>query len=218
MSDEPVLDALDLALLTAMRQSPRAGILELSRTVKVARATVQSRLDRMERAGVITGYGPDLDVAAAGYAVQAFVTLEIAQGSLDKLHRDLSAIPGVLEAYATTGTGDVLCRVAAASNAELQQTLLQLNGSPWVTRSTSAVLLSTVVAPREMPLLASRPRASATRAPAFRATGREPARREIGALAFLAPRYRAAKSAGPPRRAESKSPAPSANSCARLCG
>jgi len=171
MSDEPVLDALDLALLTAMRQSPRAGILELSRTVKVARATVQSRLERMERAGVITGYGPDLDVAAAGYPVQAFVTLEIAQGSLDKLHRDLSSIPGVLEAYATTGTGDVLCRVAAASNVELQQTLLQLNGSAWVTRSTSAVLLSTVVAARDMPLLASRPRPSSTRAPAFRDPG-----------------------------------------------
>ena len=171
MSDELVLDTLDLALLTAMRQSPRAGILELSRMVKVARATVQSRLERMERAGVITGYGPDLDVAAAGYPVQAFVTLEIAQGSLDKLHRDLSSIPGVLEAYATTGTGDVLCRVAAASNAELQQTLLQLNASAWVARSTSAVLLSTVVAPRAMPLLASCPRPSSTRAPAFRDAG-----------------------------------------------
>lgn len=171
MADEPVLDALDLALLTAMRQSPRAGILELSRLVKVARATAASRLERLERAGVITGYGPEIDIAAAGYPVQAFVTLEIAQGSLDKLHRDLSSIPGVLEAYAITGTGDVLCRVAAASNAELQQTLLQLNGSAWVARSTSAVLLSTVVAPRAMPLLESRPRASATRAPAFREPG-----------------------------------------------
>ncbi len=168
MADEPVLDALDLALLTALQLSPRAGILELSRSVRVARATVQSRLERMERSGVITGYGPDIDIAAAGYPVQAFVTLEIAQGSLDKVHQDLSSIPGVLEAYATTGTGNVLCRVAAVSNAELQQTLLQLNGSPWVARSTSAVLLSTVVAPRAMPLLSSKPRPSSTRAPAFR--------------------------------------------------
>ena len=168
MADDPVLDPLDLALLTAMRERPRAGVLELSRLVKVARATVQSRLERLEKAGVITGYGPEIDIAAAGYPVQAFVTLEIAQGSLDKLHRDLSSIPGVLEAYATTGTADVLCRVAAASNADLQQILLQLNASPWVARSTSAVLLSTVIEPRAMPLLESRPRASFTRAPAFR--------------------------------------------------
>jgi DNA-binding Lrp family transcriptional regulator len=168
MAGEPMLDPLDLALLTALRASPRAGILELSRAVRVARATVQSRLERMERAGVITGYGPDVDVAAAGYPVQAFVTLEITQGALEKLHEDLSAIPGVLEAYAITGSGDILCRVAATSNAELQRTLLQLNGSPWVARSTSTVLLSTVIAPRVMPLLSSRPRIAATRAPAFR--------------------------------------------------
>jgi DNA-binding Lrp family transcriptional regulator len=168
MADEPVLDPLDLALLTTMRERPRAGVLELSRLVKVARATVQARLERLEKAAVITGYGPEIDIAAAGYPVQAFVTLEIAQGSLDKLHEDLSAIPGVLEAHATTGTADVLCRVAAASNDGLQQILLQLNASPWVARSTSAVLLSTVIEPRAMPLLASRPRASSTRAPAFR--------------------------------------------------
>src|SRR5712672_1556103 len=167
----PALDELDLALLTTLREQPRAGALELSRLLRVARATVSARLRRLEESGVITGYGPDVDLAAAGYPVQAFVTLEIAQGALEQIAHELEAIPGVVEAYATTGTGDVLCRIAAASNAELQQTLLELNGSPWVTRSTSAVLLSTVVAPREMPLLASRPRASATRAPAFRAAG-----------------------------------------------
>ena len=171
MADDPVLDPLDLALLAALRERPRAGVLELSRLARVARATVQSRLERLEKAGVITGYGPEIDIAAAGYPVQAFVTLEIAQGSLDKLHRDLSSIPGVIEAYATTGTADVLCRVAAASNTDLQQILLQLNASPWVARSTSAVLLSTVIGPRVMPLLESRPRASSSRAPAFRAPG-----------------------------------------------
>jgi DNA-binding Lrp family transcriptional regulator len=164
------LDALDLALLTALRESPRAGVLQLSRITRVARATVQSRLDRMERAGVITGYGPDVDLAAAGYPVQAFVTLEITQGALDRVAGDLAAIPGVLEAYAITGSGDVLCKVAAMSHADLQQTLLRIDSSPSVARSTSAVALSTVIARRELPLLASRPPASVTRAPAYGVT------------------------------------------------
>ncbi|MGH3937626.1 MAG: Lrp/AsnC family transcriptional regulator [Pseudonocardiaceae bacterium] len=168
MPDEPVLDAVDLALLTALRDKPRAGMLELSRAVRVARATVQSRLDRMERAGVLTGYGPEIDIAAAGFPVQAFVTLEIAQGELASVAADLSAIPGVLEAYATTGSGDVLCKVAAASHQDLQETLLRLDRSASITRSTSVVVLSTVVAPRTLPLLNSRPRPSTTRAPAFR--------------------------------------------------
>ena len=164
----PDLDSLDLALLTTLRDNPRAGVLALSRLTKVARATVQSRLDRMEAAGVITGYGPDLDVTAAGFSVHAFVTLEIAQGALDRVTADLAAIPGVLEAYAITGSGDVLCKVAAASNADLQQTLLRIDSSSAVARSTSAIALSVVIPRRDLPLLTSRPAAPVTRAPAFR--------------------------------------------------
>jgi DNA-binding Lrp family transcriptional regulator len=167
-SDVLELDRLDIALLGALRDHPRAGALELSRLTKVARATVQARLSRLEDAGVITGYGPDVDLAAAGYAVQAFVTLEIAQGALGEVSADLAAIPGVLEAYATTGSADVLCRVAAASHEGLQETLLRLDRSPWISRSVSVVVLSVVVPPRVMPLLECAPAGGNSRAPAYR--------------------------------------------------
>jgi DNA-binding Lrp family transcriptional regulator len=147
------LDTLDLALLRALTEHPKAGALELSRQLGVARGTVQARLQRLEDSGVITGYGPDIDLAAAGFGVQAFVTLEIAQGALEDVTADLTAMPGVLEAHATTGTGDVLCRVAARSHGELQQTLLQLGRSGSVVRSTSVVALSELVPSRALPLL-----------------------------------------------------------------
>ncbi len=168
-----VLDQLDVALLEALRDNPRAGPLELSRLTHVARATVQSRLSKLEDNGVITGYGPDVDLAAAGFQVQAFVTLEIAQGALDEIRADLEAIPGVIEAYATTGAGDVLARVAAPSHVGLQETLLQLNRSPAIARTTSVVVLSVIVATRVLPLLAAQVTASpGTRAPAYRAPDR----------------------------------------------
>ncbi|WP_129843378.1 Lrp/AsnC family transcriptional regulator [Streptomyces sp. RFCAC02] len=163
------LDALDVDLLTALRRQPRAGVLELSRALRVARGTVQARLDRLERSGVITGYGPDLDVGAAGFPVQAFVSLEIAQGALQDVAAELAALPTVLEAYATTGQSDVLCRLAAASHEDLQDTLLRLNRSGTVARSTSVVVLSTVVPPRTEPLLRRRPLDGPRRAPAYRA-------------------------------------------------
>jgi DNA-binding Lrp family transcriptional regulator len=165
-----MLDALDIDLLTAMREHPRIGVLELSRTLRVARGTVQARLDRLECTGVITGYGPEIDVGAAGYPVQAFVTLDIAQGDLDEVTAELTAQPAVLEAYATTGSHDVVCRLAASSHEDLQQALLALNRSPSVGRSTSVVVLSVVVPPRALPLLASAPRATPRRAPAYRRT------------------------------------------------
>jgi DNA-binding Lrp family transcriptional regulator len=149
------LDELDVALLTALEENPRVGFLELSRITGVARGTVAARLQRLEDAGVVTGYGPEIDVAAAGFGVQAFVTLEIAQGALDDVHRDLAAIPGVLEAHATTGSGDVLCRVAASSHEGLQRILVELNRSSAVVRSTSVVALSQLVPWRTLPLLES---------------------------------------------------------------
>lgn len=169
MSD---LDALDLALLGALQAHPRAGALELSRLTQVARATVQSRLQRLEQSGIVTGYGPDVDLAAAGHPVQAFVTLEIAQGALDEVRCELEQLHWVVEAYATTGSGDVVCRVVASSHGDLQTALLQLDRSPSVARSTSVVVLSVVVAPRVLPLLAAgvaaRAGTAGTRAPAYR--------------------------------------------------
>jgi DNA-binding Lrp family transcriptional regulator len=163
------LDQLDVALIAALRDNPRAGPLELSRLTRVARATVQARLAKLEDAAVVTGYGPDVDLAAAGFPVQAFVTLEIAQGALEEIRAELEAIPGVVEAYATTGVGDVLARLAAPSHGGLQETLVQLNHSPAIARTTSVVVLSVIVAPRVLPLLESATTSSvATRAPAYR--------------------------------------------------
>jgi DNA-binding Lrp family transcriptional regulator len=169
LADRPYRpDALDVELLAALRRNRRAGVLELSRLVGVARATVQARLQRMEDAGVITGYGPDVDLGAAGYPVRAYVTLEIAQGGLDQVAADLEAIPGILEAHATTGTGDVLCHVAAASHEHLQQILLELNRCPAVVRSTSVIALSEVVPMRYLPLLRSGQRPAPSRVPGYR--------------------------------------------------
>ncbi|MEP9382398.1 Lrp/AsnC family transcriptional regulator [Nocardioides cheoyonin] len=162
------VDSLDRALLTALAEHPRAGDLELSRTVKVARATVQSRLARLAEAGVIAGWGPTVDVAAAGFAVQAFVSLEISQVDLDELRAELEANPHVLEAYTTTGTSDVLCKVAARSHEELQEVLLTLNRSPVVERSTSVVALAVLIPRRTDPLLATADDQREPRAPAYR--------------------------------------------------
>jgi DNA-binding Lrp family transcriptional regulator len=163
-----LLDALDVDLLRTMHENPRIGTLELARRLGVARGTVQARLDRLERAGVVTGHGPDIDLEAAGYGFQAFVSLEIAQGELTDVTAELTALPAVLEAYATTGSSDVLCRIAASSHQDLQNALLALSRSPSISRSTSVVVLSTVVPSRALPLLASDPRTAPRRAPAYR--------------------------------------------------
>ena len=94
--------------------------MELARQLEVARGTVQARMEKLQQRGVVTGYGPDVDLRSIGYDVVAFVTLEISQGALETVVAHLSTLPEVLEVHTTTGPGDLLCRVAAPTNADLQ--------------------------------------------------------------------------------------------------
>jgi len=150
---EPV-DKLDAALIELLTAEPRVGVLEASRRLRVARGTIQARLDRMHERGVITGYGPDVDPAALGYEVTAFITLEIRQvGGHDPVAERLAAIPEVLEVHTITGPGDVLWRVVARSNADLQRVLDAIVSVEGVVRSATVISLAAQVPYRILDLV-----------------------------------------------------------------
>ena len=148
------IDRLDAALIELLAAEPRVGVLEASRRLGAARGTVQARLDRMRERGVITGYGPDVDPAALGYEVTAFITLEIRQaGGHDPVAERLAAIPEVLEVHTITGVGDMLCRVVARTNADLQRVLDAIVSAEGVVRSATLISLATQVPYRILPLV-----------------------------------------------------------------
>jgi len=150
---EPI-DALDAARIELLAAEPRVGALEASRRLGVARGTVQARLDRLAERGVITGYGPEVDPAALGYEVTAFITLEIRQpGGHDPVAERLAAIPEVLEVHTITGVGDLLCRVVARSNADLQRVIDSIVEVPGVVRTSTVIALDTPVPYRALPLV-----------------------------------------------------------------
>lgn len=158
------IDDLDRSILEMFAAQPRVGVLECSRRLGVARATVQARLDRLTRTGVIRGWGPDLSPEALGYPVTAFVTLEIRQHSPrraahDEVSEHLAAIPEVLEAHTTTGAGDVLARIVARSNADLQRVIDRVLASPGVVRASTVIALATQIPHRVLPLMAEATRA-----------------------------------------------------------
>jgi DNA-binding Lrp family transcriptional regulator len=147
------IDPLDARLIAALAAAPRAGILELSRQLGVARGTVQARLDKLVERGVIEGFGPVVDPAALGYAVLAFSTLEIAQGRLNDVVEHLRDIPEVLEAHATTGPGDLHCRVVARSNDHLQAVLNRMLEVQGISRTATVIALSPQIVMRVLPLV-----------------------------------------------------------------
>ncbi len=139
------LDALDRELLGAVRDNPRSSITQLSKRVGVARGTVYSRLDRLTARGVIVGYGPDVDPAAAGFEVTAFVTLEIEQGTHGQTTSALGEIPELLEIHTVTGGGDLLVRVIARTNRHLHEVVQNMTSIPTVLRTTTQLALESQV-------------------------------------------------------------------------
>jgi DNA-binding Lrp family transcriptional regulator len=153
---EPVadrLDELDARLLRELDEAPRVGVLELSRRLGVARGTVQARLDRLVERGVIKSFAPTLDPVALGYGVTAFATLEIRQGQGQAVLAHLRSIPEVLEVHTTTGPGDMLCRVVARSNDDLQHVLDRVTQYPEIVRTSTVIALSNPVPHRVLPLV-----------------------------------------------------------------
>ena len=149
------IDELDARLIAEMRANPRVGLLEISRRLGVARGTVQARLAKLESRGVITGYGPEVDPAAMGYGIQAFVLLELTQGRLVEATRVLEAVPEVVEADAISGPQDLLCRLVARDTEHLQEIVNRILATAAIRRSTSYIVLSQQVRPRTGPLVES---------------------------------------------------------------
>jgi DNA-binding Lrp family transcriptional regulator len=140
-------------LLRELDESPRVGVLELSRRLGVARGTVQARLDRLVERGVIASFAPTVDPVALGFTVTAFATLEIRQGQGQAVLQHLLEIPEVLEVHTITGPGDMLCRVVARSNADLQRVLDRLTQHEEIVRTSTVIALSNPVRHRVLPLV-----------------------------------------------------------------
>lgn len=155
------VDALDARILRLMLEQPRTSVREYARILGIARGTLQARLDRLERDGVVTGTGPRLSPAALGHPVLAFVHIEVTQGHLDDVGDALAALPEIIEAFSITGGGDLLTRVVARDNEHLEDVIQRLIQLPGVVRTRTEVALRERVPHRMLPLVEEVGRASA---------------------------------------------------------
>lgn len=147
------LDRLDRDLVELLAAEPRIGVLECSRRLGVARGTVQARIDKLVRRGVIASFAPHIAPAAMGFGVTAFTTLEIRQGRGSAVVQHLSRIAQVLEVHQTTGPGDLLCRIVARDNADLQRVIDDVVGDRDIVRTSTVISLANPVAYRVLPLV-----------------------------------------------------------------
>lgn len=135
------LDELDVRIIELLTDDPRVNGVDAAATLSIARATYQTRLDRLVSTGAIS-LAPTVRAASAGFVVAAFINVEIRQNSRGRgIIEHLSAIPEVVEVHTVTGASDLLVRVVAQSNDGLQTVLDRIADHEYVLHTATSIAL-----------------------------------------------------------------------------
>ncbi|RUU27158.1 Lrp/AsnC family transcriptional regulator [Mesorhizobium sp. M6A.T.Ce.TU.016.01.1.1] len=138
-----MLSNAEQALLSLLRTNARASTAELARRLGVSRTTVQSRIERLEQRGIITGYGVRLSPDYEQGLVRAHVLLTVTPKLADKVVRSLQALPSVRTLHSVSGNFDMIVIVDAPSIKDLDTLLDQIGAMDGVERTSSSIILST---------------------------------------------------------------------------
>ncbi|MGZ0150066.1 Lrp/AsnC family transcriptional regulator [Kribbella sp. WER1] len=144
-----MLDELNIRILDELSADPRLRTTELARRLGVSTPTVRERVGRLEESGVIRGYRLELDPAALGRPVAAWVRLRPGPHQIPKIVALADRIPEVVECHRISGEDCFLMRIQVAEIAALEGVLdkFQVHG-----QTTSSFVVSTPVPPRPVPL------------------------------------------------------------------
>src|ERR1700728_1033504 len=137
------MDGIDERLITAVRENGRAPTAELARLVGRSRTSVQSRIERLERDGVIIGYSVRLAPEHDLGAVRAHVMIKVGPKEARAVIAALQAIPQVRVLHSVSGDVDLIAVAASASVAEMDEVIDRIGALDGVERTTSSIILST---------------------------------------------------------------------------
>jgi Lrp/AsnC family transcriptional regulator, leucine-responsive regulatory protein len=156
LANQPVLDRIDRRVLALLQADGRLSNTQLSAQVGLSQSACLRRVQRLERLGVIEGYGARLSPAALGRSETVFIELTLdsqSESAREAFERAVAVSPDVLECHLIAGDYDYLLRVAVASTADYERVhRRQLATLPHVARIRSLFALRRVM--QQMPAMA----------------------------------------------------------------
>ena len=137
------LDDLDHKLLALLIDNGRESFAALGQRVGLSTAATKRRVDRLRAAHVIRRFTAEVEPAALGWTIDAFVELHC-EGRVppDRMRNLVASIPEVVEAYTVTGEADGILRVRASDTGHFEKVLGIIRNHPGVLRTRSALVLS----------------------------------------------------------------------------
>ena len=148
MADE-LLDAVNRRLLIELHSDPRVSMSALARRVGMSAPAVAERIQRMQRDKIIVGFRMEVDPAALGLPVAAYVRVRPTAGQLPRIAALAAELPQVTECHRITGEDCFLIKIHARAIEDLEQTLdrFLVHG-----QTISSIVVSSPVPPRALPV------------------------------------------------------------------
>ena len=138
------MDDLDRKILQQYLLDGRLSYRELGHKLGVSTTTIQSRTQKLEKAGIIKGYSAIFDHEKIGFQLTAITEVSVAKGKLIELEREVAKMPQVLAVYDVTGLTDAIVIAKFKSREDLSKFTKVLLAMPFVERTNSHIVLTTV--------------------------------------------------------------------------
>lgn len=137
------MDETDRRLVALLRQNARASVASLAKELGVARGTVQNRMARLEREGIIVGYTIRLKPQVAETGIRAFTTIAVEGNLTDEVIGTLRGNPAISALHSTNGRWDIVAELRTGSLEEFDRVLARIRQVEGVANTESSLLLST---------------------------------------------------------------------------
>lgn len=143
VTTQTTLDKLDHLLVARLREDARAPVSQLARSLGVSRTTVQSRIARLERLKVITGYSVRVAESFEKNQIHAYVMITVGPKRAATVSAEIKKMAAVRLLQSVSGTFDMIALAVAPSVRDMDDLIDAIGNLEGVERTTSSVVLST---------------------------------------------------------------------------
>ena len=137
------LTAADEALLSLLREDARASTAQIARRLGLSRTTVQSRIERLQRSGVIAGYTVRVADEFERDRIRSLILLTVLPKQMASVVEALRAMPEVRSLQSVSGPWDLVAVAVVPTIGEMDELTDRIGVVPGVERTTSSLVLST---------------------------------------------------------------------------
>ena len=153
MAGQPRIDPIDARILDILQRDGRRSYAEIGAEVGMSGPSAHERVKKLEARGILRGFMAQVEPAAVGLGVLAFMWVTQAPGSIaDDITDDFAGIPEVEACHRIAGEADYLLKIRAGDTADLERIVRRVQSTRHVYRTETDIVFSTPFERRPLPI------------------------------------------------------------------